>query len=183
MKYLPSQLMSFLHERGARHNITILRRFSLTLFLMIAVYSVLFHVIMEYEGQHHSWVTGVYWTLTVMSTLGFGDITFTSDLGRVFSIIVLMSGVIFFLIMLPFTFIQHFYMPWLESQKKDMVPGSSPPPRTATSSSPAAAPSPSTLPTTSRATACGTSCCAMTRKAAWNCWNRAMKWWPATTTT
>ena len=127
MKYLPSQLMSFLHERGTRHNIAILRRFSLTLFLMIAVYSVLFHLIMEYEGQHHSWITGVYWTLTVMSTLGFGDITFTSDLGRVFSIIVLMSGVIFFLIMLPFTFIQHFYMPWLESQKKDMVPRQLPP--------------------------------------------------------
>ena len=122
MKYLPSQLMSFLRERGAKHNVAILRRFSLTLFCMIAIYSVLFHLIMEYEGQYHSWITGVYWTLTVMSTLGFGDITFTSDLGRVFSIVVLMSGVIFFLIMLPFTFIQHFYMPWLESQKKDMVP-------------------------------------------------------------
>ena len=95
MKYLPSQLMSFLRERGAKHNVAILRRFSLTLFCMIAIYSVLFHLIMEYEGQYHSWITGVYWTLTVMSTLGFGDITFTSDLGRVFSIVVLMSGVIF----------------------------------------------------------------------------------------
>ena len=51
---------------------------------MFVVYSVLFHVIMEMEGQRHSWLTGLYWTLTVMSTLGFGDITFTTDLGRLF---------------------------------------------------------------------------------------------------
>ena len=114
--------MTFLHERGAKHNMIVLRRFFITLCIMIAAYSVIFHWLMEYEGKEHSWITGVYWTLTVMSTLGFGDITFSSDPGRIFSIIVLMSGVIFFLIMMPFTFIQHFYMPWLESQKKDMVP-------------------------------------------------------------
>lgn len=127
MKYLPSQIMTFLHERGAKHNIIVLRRFFITLCVMIAAYSVLFHWLMEYEGKEHSWITGIYWTLTVMSTLGFGDITFSSDPGRIFSIIVLMSGVIFFLIMMPFTFIQHFYMPWLESQKKDMVPRRLPP--------------------------------------------------------
>ena len=121
MKYLPSQIMTFLHERGAKHNMIVLRRFFITLCIMIAAYSVIFHWLMEYEGKEHSWITGVYWTLTVMSTLGFGDITFSSDPGRIFSIIVLMSGVIFFLIMMPFTFIQHFYMPWLESQKKDAV--------------------------------------------------------------
>jgi hypothetical protein len=31
-----------------------------------------------------------------MSTLGFGDITFESDAGRLFSIIVMVSGVIFY---------------------------------------------------------------------------------------
>ncbi|WP_217988322.1 potassium channel family protein [Aliifodinibius salipaludis] len=56
--------------------------------------------------------------LTVMSTLGFGDITFTSDLGRVFSVIVLMSG----MISLPFTLIEFFYAPWLEAQSKARAP-------------------------------------------------------------
>ena len=46
---------------------------------MITAYSVAFHWLMAAEGQQHSWLTGFYWTLTVMSTLGFGDITFTSD--------------------------------------------------------------------------------------------------------
>ena len=49
---------------------------------MILLYTVLFHLLMDYEGQEHTWLTGFYWTLTVMSTLGFGDITFHTDLGR-----------------------------------------------------------------------------------------------------
>jgi Trk K+ transport system NAD-binding subunit len=57
-----------------------------------------------------------------MSTLGFGDITFTSDLGKLFSVIVLLSGLVFLLIMLPFTFIQFFYAPWLEAQTKARAP-------------------------------------------------------------
>ena len=77
--------MTFLHERGAKHNMIVLRRFFITLCIMIAAYSVIFHWLMEYEGKEHSWITGVYWTLTVMSTLGFGDITFSSDPGRIFT--------------------------------------------------------------------------------------------------
>jgi Trk K+ transport system NAD-binding subunit len=118
MKYLPSQILYFLHDRRAKRNLRSLFKFALFLSLFIIVYSVLFHVIMEMEGQHFSWVTGVYWTLTVMSTLGFGDITFTSDIGRVFSIVVLLSGIVFLLVMLPFTFIQLFYAPFLEAQSK-----------------------------------------------------------------
>ncbi len=122
MKFISSQLTIFFQERGVKRNLYFLLRFLLLLVLLIAVFSILFHYIMHYEGQEFSWTTGVYWTLTVMSTLGFGDITFTSDLGRIFSIVVLLSGVILLLVMLPFTFIQYFYAPWLESQKKHTIP-------------------------------------------------------------
>lgn len=122
MKYLFSQLFTLMQERGARQNIAYLVRFLVLLVLMVVVYSLAFHYIMRYEGQTFSWITGLYWTLTVMSTLGFGDITFTSDAGKLFSIFVLLSGVIFFLVMLPFTFIQYFYAPWLELQKKKRIP-------------------------------------------------------------
>ncbi len=88
----------------------------------MAVYSILFHFIMLLEDKEYSWVTGFYWTLTVMSTLGFGDITFSSDLGRIFSIVVLLSGILFLLVMLPFTFIQFFYAPWLEAQSRAKTP-------------------------------------------------------------
>jgi len=77
---------------------------------------------MLFEDRDFSWVTGFYWTLTVMSTLGFGDITFASDLGKVFSMVVLISGIIFLLVMLPFTFIQFFYAPWLEAQSRARAP-------------------------------------------------------------
>ncbi len=122
MKFISSQLTIFFQERGARRNLFFLLRFIMLLITLIVAYSVIFHYIMQFEGREYSWTTGVYWTLTVMSTLGFGDITFTSDAGRFFSIIVLMSGVILLLVMLPFTFIQYFYAPWLEAQKKTSTP-------------------------------------------------------------
>lgn len=89
---------------------------------MVTVYSALFHVLMVFEGREHSWITGFYWTLTVMTTLGFGDITFTSDAGRAFSIIVLLSGMVFLLILLPFTFIEFFYAPWMRAQAEARAP-------------------------------------------------------------
>ncbi len=77
---------------------------------------------MIYENREYSWITGFYWTLTVMSTLGFGDITFISDLGKTFSIIVLISGIFFLLILLPFTFIQFFYAPFLQARQQFRTP-------------------------------------------------------------
>lgn len=118
MKFIPSQLLYFFQDRRAQRNLHSLIRFILLLTFFIVVYSFLFHVLMEMEGQHFSWITGFYWTLTVMSTLGFGDITFTSDIGKLFSLCVLMSGIVFLLVMLPFTFIQFFYAPFLEAQTK-----------------------------------------------------------------
>lgn len=99
----------------------LLGRFLLTLVALVIAFSVIFHILMAWEGQKHSWITGFYWSLTVMSTLGFGDITFHSDIGRLFSIVVLISGVVFLLILLPFTLIEFFYAPWVESRNKRIV--------------------------------------------------------------
>lgn len=129
MKFLPSQLMYFVRQRTSQRNLKRLFQFVGVLLAMVLTYSVLFHYIMGYEeglGFDHederSWVTGFYWTLTVMSTLGFGDITFYTDIGRAFSMLVLATGVVFLLILLPFTFIQFFYAPWLEAQAAARAP-------------------------------------------------------------
>ncbi|MHC4420719.1 MAG: potassium channel family protein [Planctomycetota bacterium] len=122
MKYVAAQLMQVLRQRRAKRNIRLLLRFFLVLIALVTVYSTLFHYIMMWEGREHSWLTGFYWTLTVMSTLGFGDITFESDLGRFFSMVVLVSGIIFLLILLPFTIIQFFYAPWVEAQAAARAP-------------------------------------------------------------
>lgn len=122
MKFLFTQLLYFSQHKTARRNFVTLWKFFAFLLLIITLYSVLFHVLMMFEDRYFSWITGFYWTMTVMSTLGFGDITFQTDLGLLFTMIVLISGVLFFLIILPFTFIQFFYAPWLEAQEKARTP-------------------------------------------------------------
>ncbi|MGB3209803.1 MAG: NAD-binding protein [Desulforhopalus sp.] len=126
MKFLPSQLLYFFQNKTTRKNLVLLAKFVAFILATIGLYSTFFHLIMLYEGREFSWVTGLYWTLTVMSTLGFGDITFSTDLGLMFTIMVLGSGIILLLIMLPFTFIQFFYSPWLEAQSKSRTPRSLP---------------------------------------------------------
>ena len=122
MKALPAVFYSTVHTRAGQRNLKALGKFLVALSGLVAAYSVLFHFLMAWEGREYSWVTGVYWTLTVMSTLGFGDITFHSDAGRLFSMFVLLSGTLFMLILLPFTFIQFFYAPWMEAQAAALAP-------------------------------------------------------------
>jgi len=122
VRFLPAQLFA-LTRRGAKSsNVRVLASFLAVLAGMVLLYTVLFHLLMELEGREFSWISGFYWTLTVMSTLGFGDITFESDLGRMFSIVVLLSGTVFLLVLLPFIFIQFFWTPWMEAQAAARAP-------------------------------------------------------------
>lgn len=95
------RLRQYLRQR----QVILLLRLASVFVLFVVAYSILFHVFMAREGQFHSWVTGLYWTLTVMSTLGFGDITFASDAGRVYTLVVLASGMVFLLVLLPLLFV------------------------------------------------------------------------------
>lgn len=123
MKFATSQIAYLVTDRTARANLRSLVRYVLSLAGLITVYAVIFHLIkIHVEGEQHSWITGFYWTLVVMTTLGFGDITFTSDIGRLFSIVVLLSGVVLLLVMLPFLFISLFYAPWLEARVRLRAP-------------------------------------------------------------
>src|SRR5699024_4789766 len=82
----------------------------------------IFRALMAREGQTHGWVDALYWTLTTMSTLGYGDVTFTSDLGRLFSMFVTASGVLLILILLPFLFVRFVVSPWMEQREKARTP-------------------------------------------------------------
>ncbi len=127
MKSLAAVIAAFLGDRSSRTNLKTLLRLVGVLFGLIIIYTLVFHHLMELEGQKHTWITGLYWTLTVMSTLGFGDITFQGDTGRVFSIVVLVTGVMFLLVILPFTFIEFFYAPWMKAQASARTPRKLPP--------------------------------------------------------
>ncbi|MDE2995882.1 MAG: NAD-binding protein [Bacteroidota bacterium] len=127
MKLVSTQLSYFFSDKSVQRNVRALLKYVAFVAVVVMVFAELFHLIMVHvEGQEHSWFTGLYWTLTVMSTLGFGDITFQSDLGRIFSMVVLVSGVVLLLIVLPFAFIRFFYAPWLEAQIRHRAPAKVP---------------------------------------------------------
>jgi voltage-gated potassium channel len=115
-------ILSYLSSPVRRRNLRVVAWLVGLMIVLVAIYSVVFHVLMANEGRDHSWTTGVYWTLTTMSTLGFGDITFESDAGRAFSVLVLLTGALFILVLLPFTFIQFVFMPWMESREAARAP-------------------------------------------------------------
>ena len=122
MKTAATHFLYLFKGRTAKRSVTVLVKFFLVMAGMILTYSALFRYLMHLEGQEFTWATAIYWTFTVMSTLGLGDITFTTDLGRIFSIVVLLSGTVWFLIMFPFVFIEFFYTPWVKAQAASRAP-------------------------------------------------------------
>ena len=122
MKFLSAVLTPIVSSKTTKANIGLVFKYLIFITILMTLYSILFHYLMAAEGQKHSWVTGFYWTIVTMSTLGFGDITFASDLGRLFSIVVLLSGVVLLLVLLPFVFIKFFFAPWMEVQARTRTP-------------------------------------------------------------
>lgn len=122
MKSTSSVLSAFINDRRQQRNLRVLGWLIFVFAGLLIGFSAIFHFLMEREGQSHSWPTAIYWTFVVMSTLGFGDITFQSDIGRLFSVVVLLSGTIFLLVLLPFTFIQFFFLPWMETREASRAP-------------------------------------------------------------
>lgn len=123
MKMMPAILVTLIADRGSRGNLKLLLRFCALLVGVMLLYTALFQVIMRlHEGEEHSLIAGFYWVVTTMTTLGFGDITFKSDLGRIYSTIVMLSGVFMLLVMLPFTFIEFLYAPWMKAQSNARAP-------------------------------------------------------------
>jgi Trk K+ transport system NAD-binding subunit len=116
MKTIAAELAYFLRGR-ARQNLKVLTLYGVFLVTMILVYASLFRFFMWHiEGREFSIIAGIYWVITVMTTLGFGDITFHSDPGYVFAAVVTISGVVFLLILLPFGLISLFIAPWIEQR-------------------------------------------------------------------
>jgi voltage-gated potassium channel len=99
-------------RRQHRRNVRALFQFFVFAITIVLLYSVLFHVVMwRYEDRHYSLVTGLYWTLSTMSTLGLGDIVFQSDVGKVYTVLVLLF------VVFPFAFIRFFYAPWMATRR------------------------------------------------------------------
>lgn len=128
MKSIASQLAFFVQEPTFRTNLKALFKLLVFVIVVIVAFSLGFHVLMVLaEDEYHPWFTGFYWTVVTMATLGYGDIVFFSTIGRMYSVFVLLSGVVLLLIILPFAFIRFFYAPWLEAQIHLRAPRRVPP--------------------------------------------------------
>ena len=119
-------VLSYLAGPLRRRDLRMVAILLATFVVLVVTFAAIFHQVMAAEGQNHSWATAFYWTLVTMTTLGFGDITFTSDLGRIFSVIVLLTGTAYLLILLPFTFIQFVFVPWMNKRDASRAPRSLP---------------------------------------------------------
>ena len=98
-------------------------RLALVFVVSVVVFAAGFQLIMvTVEGREFTWLSAIYWTLVTMTTLGFGDIVFVTDLGRMYSVVVLLTGALLILILLPFTFIQLVYVPWRAAMREARAP-------------------------------------------------------------
>ena len=124
MRTFIRQYLGVLRTTIGTGNLKFFYRFFILLFLLMLVYTFLFHELQAREGRDYTWFTGFYWTLTTMTTLGYGDIIFTSDLGRFFSMCVLLTGLTTLIIVLPVAFVEFIYRPWLSAHSIARAPRS-----------------------------------------------------------
>lgn len=70
-------------------------RLGLDVMLLVALYGLIFMALMNYEHQDQNAnpLTAIYWVVITITTLGYGDIVFYSPAGRLFSVLVALSGV------------------------------------------------------------------------------------------
>ncbi|MFA5625478.1 MAG: NAD-binding protein [Bradymonadales bacterium] len=115
-------IIAALKEGLPKQHRSTLVRFTLFLTVLFIVYAGIFQLIMAYEGRDYSIITGFYWTLVVMSTMGFGDVVFESDLGKIFSMLVNITGLVVLIVLLPYIIIEFIYNPLAKAQKDANAP-------------------------------------------------------------
>ena len=93
VKDVIQSIPSVFKQRNKRKNAVRFLRFGFILVLFVGCYMQFYMKLMSEElgGVNISWVESFYWVLTTMSTLGYGDITFKEDAGRLFSMMVMFT--------------------------------------------------------------------------------------------
>ncbi|MDO9517180.1 MAG: potassium channel protein [Methanosarcinaceae archaeon] len=102
---------------GSRKSIVV---YIATVVNLTIIYSLIFIYLTKIEPQpeHSNMITAVYWVISSMTTVGYGDVVLTSNAGRAFSVLVQISGVVMiFGMMFPLVI-----SPWLERTIKDILP-------------------------------------------------------------
>ncbi len=105
-----------------RINKSIIAYVSIAAFLVILHSLIFLYLMRTYENKNWGIVTAVYWVVVTMTTTGFGEIYFTSTIGQLFTIVVIISGVIMiFALLFPLV-----VTPWLEESIRKALPSKVP---------------------------------------------------------
>ena len=81
-----------------------------------------FRLLMAAEGRIFDWPSSIYWTVVTMSTLGYGDIVFESNPGRLYSVLVVAVGALLLLGLLPLVIVRTIYVPMIRALRRSRVP-------------------------------------------------------------
>ena len=93
-------------------------------FAIIIVYMLLFLEIMILEGQNEyvNIYDAIYWVVSTLTTVGYGDITMTSPIGKMYAVFVQLSGIpLVFGILFTLVII-----PWMEKKIQSNIPSKAP---------------------------------------------------------
>jgi voltage-gated potassium channel len=79
--------LGYIPRGRSGRNVLVLIGYVVFLAVVVVIHALLFqYLVAKYEGQpDHSFINGLYWTITTMTTLGYGDHTFASHAGQLFS--------------------------------------------------------------------------------------------------
>jgi voltage-gated potassium channel len=72
-----------------------IRSYILIFSFLVLVYSLVFLYLMRtYENRDYDFISAIYWVIVSMTTVGYDRIYFNSTIGLLFSVVVILSGVI-----------------------------------------------------------------------------------------
>lgn len=88
--------------------------------LLFVVYVLTFEYLMILENQpeNANLITAIYWATTTIATVGYGDVVFTSVIGRLFTIIVQVIGII----LISGFLVTYVVTPWMDRVIKFRLP-------------------------------------------------------------
>ncbi|RLI75595.1 hypothetical protein DRO97_02910 [Archaeoglobales archaeon] len=89
--------------------------------IILSIYSEIFIILKYYyENERYTFLDGIYWVITTITTVGYGDVVFYTHIGKIFTIVVMLTGILFI-----FGFIfPYVIMPWAEMKLKLSLPKS-----------------------------------------------------------
>lgn len=106
-------------EHSQKRHVAFLRRYIASFAAVVVISSALFHLAMYLEGQDHRWYIGPYWSISTMTTLGLGDVWFAEWPGLLLTSVVVLTGLVFMLVLLPLLLVQ--FPQWVEARSVSRV--------------------------------------------------------------